>query len=109
MALSQSKIFVIHTNINKRLAMKFTEAMACGTMVLSDEPEDFAMQGFKNNHHLVLYDGLGDMKDKLLYYLRNDSERNLIATQGMNFVRSEHSCSKRIRQFTKIVKRELNI
>lgn len=107
--LNQSKIFVIHTNINKRLAMKFTEAMACGTMVLTDEPEDFTLQGFKKDHHLVLYDGLDDMKDKLLYYLKNDEERKLIATRGMNFVRKNHSCAKRIRQFTKIVEREFGI
>lgn len=107
--LNESKIFVISTNINKRLAMKFTEAMACGAMVLSDEPEDLEIQGFKRDHHLVLYDDLKDMQNKLLYYLENDSERKLIATQGMKFVRKNHSCAKRVRRFTKIVKREFGI
>lgn len=107
--LNQSKIFVISVNINKRLAMKFTEAMACGAMVLSDEPEDLNIQGFKRGEHLVLYNGLGDMKNKLLYYLNHNKERNTIARNGMNFVRKNHSCAKRVNEFTKIVKKELGI
>lgn len=108
-SLNQSKIFVISTNINKRLAMKFTEAMACGAMILTDEPEDLNIQGFKRGQHLVLYNGFDDMKNKLLYYLNHSEERNIIARNGMNFVRKNHSCSRRVSQFTKIVKKELGI
>jgi len=107
--LNQSKIFVMSGGLNKRLAMKYTEAMACGAMVLSDEPEDLNIQGFVPGKHLILYNDLNDMKKKLLYYLKRDKERNIIARDGMEFVRNNHSCARRVKQFTKIVKRELNI
>jgi len=107
--LNQSKIFVMSGGLNKRLSMKFTEAMACGAMVLSDETEDLDIQGFKQGKHLILYNGLGDMKKKLLYYLKHDKERNTIARNGMEMVRKYHSCSRRVKQFTKIVERELTI
>ncbi len=107
--INKSKIFVISNNINKRLSMKYTEAMACGAMVLADEPEDLDVQGFKRDQHLVLYDGVADLKQKIKYYLSHNAERNTIAKNGHNFVLNKHSCTKRVKQFTKIVKRELNI
>ena len=107
--INKSKIFVISNNINRRLSMKYTEAMACGAMVLADEPEDLTRQGFKRNHHLVLYNGIDDLKNKIQYYLKHDEERKEIATNGMNFVKKNHSCSSRVKQFTKMVKRELGI
>ena len=106
-AINKSKIFIISNNFNSRLSMKYTEAMACGTFVLADEPEDLELQGFKNGEHLVLYKGIDDLKEKILYYLKNEKERIDIAKNGMSFVRKYHSCSKRCRQFTKIIKREL--
>jgi len=107
--LNQSKMFVISNNINNRLSMKYTEAMACGTFVLADEPEDMSLQGFINGKHLVLYENLKDMKDKIRYYLKHDAQRKEIALEGMKFVRKNHSCEKRVKQFTDIVKRELGI
>ena len=107
--LNQSKIFVISNNINRRLSMKYTEAMACGALVLADEPEDLDIQGFKNGEHLVIYDNLKDLKSKIQYYLKHDIEREKIAKAGMNFVRNRHSCKMRVKQFTKIVKREFGI
>jgi len=107
--LNGSKIFVISNNINKRLSMKYTEAMACGAFVLADEPEDLDIQGFKRNEHLVLYKGLNDLKLKIQYYLKNNEERNEIAKRGMKFVRKNHSCSTRVKQFTEVVKRELGV
>lgn len=107
--INQSKIFVISNNINKRLSMKYTEAMACGALVLSDRPEDFELQGFIAGKHLVLYNNMADMQKKIRYYLKHKDERIKIAKCGMEFVREHHSCAKRVRQFTKIVNRELII
>lgn len=108
-AINQSKIFVISNNFNRRLSMKYTEAMAIGTFVLADEPEDFTRQGFENGKHLVLYKGLDDLKEKIEYYLLYEDEREEIAKNGMNFVRKKHSCERRVKQFIKIVKKELVI
>jgi spore maturation protein CgeB len=107
--LNESKIFIINNNINKRLSMKYTEAMACGTFVLADEPEDLNIQGFKNNEHLILYSDLNDLKQKINYYLKNDEERKRISKNGMKFVHKNHSCFKRVQQFTDIIMKELHL
>lgn len=107
--LNESKLFIVSNNKNKNLSMKYTEAMACGALVLAEEPEDLSTQGFIEGEHLILYEGLKDLKRKILYYLNNPEERNEIATNGMNFVRENHSCYKRVCQFTEIIKKELKI
>ena len=108
-AINRSKIFIISNNFNRRLSMKYTEALACGTFVLADRPEDFELQGFVDGEHLVLYDGVDDLKKKITYYLKHDKERIAIANKGMKFVRKHHSGARRCRQFTKIINRELGI
>ena len=107
--INESKIFVINNNINKRLSMKYTETMACGTFVLADKPEDFEIQGFIDGQNIVLYDNVKDMEEKVNYYLTHTDERLRISKNGMNFVRKHHSCAIRVKQFTKIIKREFDI
>lgn len=84
--LQRSKIFVGSVSKYKTLTMKFTEAMACGAMLLTDKPDDLILQRFVDGKHLVLYDGPEDLKAKILYYLTNASLRVRIAEAGKEFV-----------------------
>jgi len=102
-SINQSKIAVISTNVFNSPNMKFTEFTSCGTFVLSDKPADFEQLGFEDGKHLVLYNGLKDLKNKLLYYLKHDKEREKIAEKGMNFTRKYHNNTIRIQQFTGFV------
>jgi len=99
--INQSKIAVISTNVFNSPNMKFTEFTSCGTFVLSDKPADFDELGFKDGEHLVIYKDLKDLKNKLLYYLKHNKEREKIAKQGMNFTRKYHNNILRVQQFTK--------
>ena len=102
-AINQSKIVIISTNVFNSPNMKFTEFTSCGTFVLSDRPADFDELGFKDGQHLVLYKDLKDLKDKIIYYLNHNKEREKIAKQGMNFTRKHHNNILRVQQFIKIV------
>lgn len=102
-SINQSKIAVISTNVFNSPNMKFTEFTACGAFVLSDRPADFNELGFKDGEHLVFYKDLKDLKNKLLYYLKHNKEREKIAEQGMNFTRKYHNNTIRIQQFTEFV------
>jgi len=102
-AINQSKIAIISTNVFNSPNMKFTEFTACGTFVLSDKPADFEQLGFEDGKHLVLYNGLKDLKNKIRYYLKHDKEREKIASEGMNFTKQYHNNTIRIQQFTKLV------
>jgi len=107
--INRSKIFVNAGGLWKSLTMKFSEVLGCGTFFLTDKPRDFEKEGFIDGKHLVLYENLKDLEDKIKYYLEHDVERERIAKQGMEFVRENHSCAVRVKQFTEIVKKEFNI
>jgi hypothetical protein len=107
--INQSRIFAHANNYNGRLNMKYFEVPACGTLFLTDKPEDFERLGFIDGKHMVLYEGMDDLRYKIKYYLKHVDERENIARQGMNFVRNKHSCEVRVKQFIDIVKRELGI
>jgi len=106
-AINQSKVAVISVNVFDSPNMKFTEFTSCGTFVLSDKPADFNALGFKDGEHLVLYKDLNDLKDKVMYYLKHEDEREEIAKNGMNFVRKNHNNIIRAKQFTKTIEEVL--
>ena len=107
--INRSKIFVTSNNIYKVMSMKYTEAMACGTFVLADAPEGFTEQGFVDGEHLVLYDGIQDLKEKVFYYLDHDheGERERIAESGMKFVQSRHTNRLRVKYLSHVIESNL--
>ena len=105
MKINQSKIFVTGNNLYNSLNMKFTEVMSCGTLLLANKPEDLDDVGFKNGEHLVIYNSLKDLKNKIKYYLKNEKEREGIAQNGMKLVREKHSNEVRIQEITEIIKK----
>ncbi len=110
-AINNSQITLTSNNIFKSLSMRYTETLACGGFLMADKPEDLSMVGLKDGKHLVIYKNIGDLRDKIEYYLniKNIQERNKIAKQGMKFVRKNHSCRKRVREMLDIIHKELRI
>jgi len=105
--INKSKIFVNSNNIPKSVSMKYTEVLSCGTFFLSDKPTEFAEHGYTDNKHLVIYNDMKDLKNKINYFLEHVNEREQIAEEGMKFVRENYSNKKIIEYFTKIIKQEL--
>jgi len=108
-AINRCKITVTSNNIFRSLSMRYTETLACGGFLLANEPEDLKYLGFKDGKHLVIYNGINDFKEKVKFYMKNDSSREAICKQGMKFVRKNHSCKVRVQQMTDIIKSELQI
>jgi len=110
-AINNSQITLTSNNIFKSLSMRYTETLACGGFLMADRPEDLSMVGLKDGKHLVIYKNIGDLRNKIEYYLnpKNLPERNKIAKQGMKFVRKNHSCKKRVEEMLGIIQKELNI
>lgn len=105
--INESKIFVTNNGIFKCLNMKFTEVLACGTLLFADRPEDLDDLGLKDGEHLIIYNGWKNLKSKIRYYLSHESEREQIAENGMKFVRENHSNDVRIKEMTDIIQKEL--
>jgi len=103
-ALNMSKI-AINSNCNwGQLNMKYTEAMACGCLLLTDKPKDFEKSGFVNRYHLVLFNGLDHMMELIGYYLEHENERLKIAKQGHDFAVKKYSTKAMAELFVNEVK-----
>ena len=72
------------------------EALSCKTMVMSDPMITPVQNPLKNEKDLIYYDSLEMLKDKINYYLANDSERELIAKSGYDKAIKYHKASNRI-------------
>ena len=105
--LNRSKIFVTSNNRWGSLSMKYYEVMACETFLLADLPTDLGRVGLQDRTHLVIYNSLTDLLDKINYYLKHPEERETIAKRGMKFVIENHSNDIRVKQFTEIVSKEI--
>jgi len=105
--INKSKINITSNNYYRSLSARYTETLACGTLLLADRPDDLAKLGFVNGKHLVIYTTLKHLKSKIKYYLRNEKEREKIAQAGEDFVRENHSCEKRVQEMMKVIKTAL--
>lgn len=107
--INQSKICITSNNKFKSFSIKYTEFLSCGSFMLADKPEDFDEFGYVDKQHLVLYNDLNELKEKIIYYLNHEKEREEIAKAGMDFVRKNHNNEIRVQQFTDVIKKELGV
>jgi spore maturation protein CgeB len=78
------------------------EAMACGTLVISDNQRDvFSL--FKDGEHLIGFDHPDDLVEKIRYYLEHPEERKEIARRGRQEVLQNHTYIHRIEKLLSVV------
>jgi len=107
--INRSKININSVNYYRTLNARFTETMACGTLLLTDKPDDLEKLGFIDGEHLVIYKDLKDLKSKILYYLKHEDKRERIAQQGEEFVRKNHSCQVRVKEMMNFIKEKTGV
>jgi len=105
--MEMSKIVVNSVCQWKSFNFKMLEGPACGAMLLTDKPRDFEAMGFIPDWNVVLYDGIEDMRKKILHYLMDDKKRHGVSMGGLTLVRSMHSCEHRVREMTQILEENL--
>ena len=74
---------------------KVYETLACKSFLISDRQRDVVSQ-FENGKHLVLFNDITDLKEKISYYLSKPGERKRIAAQGHDEVLQKHTYQDRI-------------
>jgi hypothetical protein len=99
---------VFQESKNKEITRRIFEGMAIGRMVIADRPREEEQYGsiFTDGHDLVWYDSPNDAKQKIKYYLNNHDERNKIANNGKNKVRSLHTDVHRISQLISLIRQK---
>jgi hypothetical protein len=106
--LNRSKIFVSVNGVHNQITMKYTEAMACGTLFLTDEPKHLDFWGIKDGEHLVCYNNFEDMRAKVDYYLQNEDERQRITENAYELVRGQYTAERWVRVWSQIVQERLS-
>lgn len=93
---SQSKI-IFNTSTVNEINMRVFEAMASGSMLLTDKAPGSGLEElFTDRIHLVYYSTESDLISLADYYLKHDDERECIAKTGMTEVLEKHTYDCRI-------------
>lgn len=97
---SQSKI-VFNVQPTLGFNMRVFEAMASGSMLLTDETDGSGLSElFEDGRHLILYRNEADILNLADYYLNHDEERERIAQEGMEEVLARHTYDHRVQEIT---------
>jgi hypothetical protein len=100
---SQSKI-VFNKSVCNDINMRVFEALASVSMLLTDRLHNNGLEElFTDRKDLVLYDE-DNLEELVEYYLRRESERELIAASGYKKVLSLHTYEHRVQQILQDVK-----
>ena len=95
---SQSKIVFNHA-VKNDLNMRVFEAMASGSMLLTDEAAGYGLtELFADRKHLVIYRDEKELLELAGCYLGNDAQREEIAEAGRREVLSGHTYEHRVRE-----------
>lgn len=98
--------YKIHFNYNTSHEINYRtfETLGCKTLLFTNYTPKLEKL-FEIDKHLVVYKNLNDLRDKLKYYLNNESERLKIENSGYNHVVNNHSYDNRAKQLLSIIGR----
>lgn len=99
--LTRSKIFVNGAVKYGNIQSRFHEVAASKCLMISEPNRDLEFQGFIDRENVVLFTKLGELKDLILYYLKNEKERQEIVNRSFDLIRTRHSNEIRIREIEK--------
>jgi spore maturation protein CgeB len=83
---------------------RLLQAMRSGIFVLQQRiPEMERYLGMQDGVHLVIWDTIQEIPEKVNYYLNHEDERRRIAEAGKSLVLSEHTFDKRVEEFDELI------
>ncbi len=101
--LNMSKIAISNNSKYGFMPKKVLEIMACGALLLTDKCDEFDVMGIEDGKHMVVYKDVDDLRDKIYYYLENDSEREQIAITGNKLVVREFSTRVAVHKMMELI------
>ena len=74
----------LNCSLNGDFNLRFLEVLAAGSLLLTDRLSDAALPGdlFDDGEHVVFYESIGDLHEKIDHYLKNTDEAYAIAEKG---------------------------
>lgn len=107
--LSQTKITVNrHISVSENYAnnMRLYESTGVGSMLITDDKLNLN-ELFRINKEIISYKNVSELKNKILYYLKHDKERQKITYAGQRRTLKDHSYPVMIKQLIKIIEKHL--
>lgn len=99
---SRSRI-VFNCAVGNEVNMRVFEAMASGSLLVTERVANGQSDLFEDGVHLVEYSGDSEMIEKIRYYLEHDDERERIASAGHELVLRDHTYRKRCDEVLAVV------
>lgn len=93
--IRKSKITLIDGGIFNYPVKKYIESMACGCLVLGPIPKYGLELGYIDGETMVEINRY-DYKEKLMYYLNNDKERERITSNAYELFKEKYTCKKTV-------------
>lgn len=84
--------------------LRFFEVLSSGSFLMTDRSNSQIDEIFIDKKHLVYFDSLADLKNKIDYYLGHEAEREKIANRGYEYVRKYYSWDNQIKKMLKILR-----
>jgi hypothetical protein len=101
--LAQSRIGISVRGFTRDMS-SYWEIPATGALMLCDSDKDLHPHALVDGKHMVVYRNVGDLKEKLCYYLEHEDERAEIAERGRAHVLEHHTCEARAKWVLDCVK-----
>lgn len=89
-------IGINHYDLDRYDSDRLFRAMGCGAFYLNKKHTGI-FKDFQDSKHLVVWDTIDDLIEKIKYYLNHDGERQAIARLGNEFVEEKHTWENRIK------------
>jgi len=96
----KSKI-TFNRSVNGDLNMRVFEALSTGSFLLTDDIKNGLHDFFENGLHMVMYKD-NDPMELIGYYLKHETEREMIAKAGFDIVRKKHTYEHRMKEIISI-------
>jgi SAM-dependent methyltransferase len=104
---NQCKIVVNDAQANE-INMRVFEATACNALLITKHVP-FLEELFIYNKEIIVYDSLEELKEKIEFYLKHDSEREKIAYQGFKKTHQAHTYYERCKFIVNKVKGDKSV
>lgn len=91
-------------SIKEGIPLRVWDILGAGGFLITNYQSEL-MEYFTPEEDLVIYNDLGDLKEKTEFYLKNDDIRRKIAANGLEKVRSDHNYINRLTMMMEIVEK----
>ena len=97
--------YKIHFNRNLKDDINYRtfETLGCGTFILTNHTPGLEKL-FEIGKEIITYNSVGDLDDKIQFYLNNSTERRTIEINGFNRVKQNHTYYERAKTLVDIIK-----